>query len=63
MTLGARYEIKMGVALKIQLDRITTTDYGNDYNSITDREGYTSRYANTQQKPIYQLTCGVSFAF
>jgi hypothetical protein len=63
ITLGARYEIKIGVALKIQLDRITTTDYSNDYNSITDREGYTSRYANTQQKPIYQLTCGVSFAF
>ena len=62
-SIGSRYEIRMGIALKLQLDKITTKDYGINHNNTKHREGYTSRYVNTDEKPIYQLTFGISYAF
>ena len=63
ITIGSKYYLSSSIALKIQLDKITTYDYGNDYNNIKDREGYASKYTNTPNDDIYQLTFGISFAF
>ena len=62
VTLGLRYDIKKGIALKLQLDRMTTTDYGRLFDDIK-REGYFHREIGIKNKAVYQGTIAISFAF
>lgn len=67
-TMGMRYNIQTGMALKFQLDRITSTNYGSISNSTVQSTGYEkvgilSRDAGTQDKAIYACTVSLSFAY
>ncbi len=67
-SIGVRYDIKVGLALKTQIDRITTTNYG-DISSLSidmtgyERVGILSRDAGTRDKVIYAWTVSLSFAY
>jgi hypothetical protein len=61
ISVGIRYDLKPGVALKMQLDKHTTTDYGVVSN--VKRDGYLGRDAGVENKSVYQLAIGLSFAF
>lgn len=67
-SIGLRYNIKPGIALKTQIDRITTSNYGSISNSTVaasgyERRGILGRFAGTGDEPVYLYTIGVSFAF
>ncbi len=63
ISLGFRYDLMIGVALKAQIDKITIKDYGVDYSSTTKRVGYTQRDAGVCDDSVYQATIGLSFVF
>ena len=63
ISLGFKYDLMVGVALKFQLDKITIKDYGVDYSETTKRVGYTQRDAGVYDDSVYQTTIGLSFVF
>ena len=66
VSLGFRYDYKVGIAFKAQLDRISFNNYGNNPASglnTHERYGFLSQETGVEQKPIYQLSVGLNFAF
>ncbi len=68
VSIGLRYDIQMGLALKAQVDRITTTNYGDISPSAIDTIGYErmgilSRDRGIRDKAIYAWTVSLSFAY
>ena len=67
-SIGLRYNIKPGIALKTQIDRITTSNYGSISDSAVassgyERRGILGRFAGTNDEAVYLYTIGLSFAF
>lgn len=67
-SIGFRYDYKPGIAVKGQVDRITTSNYGSTSQSTVnllgyERQGILARDAGTDDKAIYAITLGVNFAF
>lgn len=67
-SLGLRYNIKPGIAIKTQIDRITTTNHGSISDSTVSSSGYErrgilGRFAGTDNEAVYLYTIGLSFAF
>ena len=67
-SIGMRYDIDIGLAFKVQIDRIESSNYGSITSSTVLNTGYEkvgvlSRDAGTQDKPIYACTLGLSFAY
>jgi hypothetical protein len=65
-SIGLRYDYDKGIALKFQLDRITTQNYGNINTLIPmeyERLGFTGHKVGVEDKPLYQATVSLSFAF
>ncbi|MDF1875552.1 hypothetical protein JHD48_07380 [Sulfurimonas sp. SAG-AH-194-I05] len=68
LSLGFKYNIDIGMALKVQVDRITSIDYGSISSATVQSIGYESvgslsRDAGITDKAIYAFTMGLSFAF
>ncbi|MEO1954166.1 MAG: hypothetical protein ABGW74_05635 [Campylobacterales bacterium] len=62
-SIGFRYDLKTGIALKFQVDKIVIKNYGTDYSDIIKRLGYTQIDAGVKDDNVYQTTIGLSFAF
>ncbi len=65
-SIGLRYDYKVGIAFKAQLDRITFDDYGTYYpnpQSTHQRYGFLSQEVGVAKVPVFQFTTGLSFAF
>jgi len=65
-SIGFRYDYKVGIAFKVQFDRITFSDYGvNPAAGLTkyQRYGFLSQETKVENKPVYQFTVGLSFAY
>jgi hypothetical protein len=65
-SLGIRYDYDIGIALKFQLDKTTTKSYGVVHKELMtnyERLGFTGRKLGVEDKPIYQATMSISFAF
>lgn len=64
ISIGFRYDYKKGIAFKTQLDRITTTDYGDStLSGEYERLGFLAREKGIEDEPVYMGTVSVSFAF
>ena len=63
ISLGFKYDLMIGVALKAQIDKITIKDYGTDYSTTVKRVGYTQRDIDENGDSVYQATVGLSFVF
>lgn len=62
-SIGFRYDLKTGIALKFQVDKIFIKNYGTDYSDSVKRLGYTQIDAGVKDDNVYQTTIGLSFAF
>lgn len=67
-SIGMRYDIKTGMALKLQVDRITSTNYGSISSQSVQISGYEkvgilSREAGIDDKTVYAGTVSLSFAY
>jgi hypothetical protein len=63
-SIGCRYDYKKGLAFKVQLDQIRTKNYGiKNTSNEYERVGFTTKEIGIEDKPIYQITFGMSFAF
>lgn len=67
-SIGMRYDIQAGMAFNIQLDRITSTNYGSITSNTVAGTGYEkvgvlSRDAGVEDKAIYAFTTSLSFAY
>lgn len=62
-SIGLKYDIKQGIALNTQLDKINIINYGTDYNNVSKRLGYTQKDIGIDDNTVYQFTVGISFAF
>lgn len=67
-SIGVRYDIAIGLALKAQIDRMVSKNYGDITSAGVEASGYEkvgtlSRDAGTSDKPIYAYTIGLSFAY
>ena len=63
--IGLRYDLQDGIAFKLQLDKISFTDYGVNHglDPIYDRYGLLSKRKGVDRTEVYQFTMGLSFAF
>ncbi|WP_321779048.1 hypothetical protein [Sulfurimonas sp.] len=67
-SLGVRYDIKIGMALKMQIDRMSSTNYGSISSSTVQSVGYEkfgviSRESGTEDKDIYAFNVSFCFAY
>ncbi|MDQ7083533.1 MAG: hypothetical protein Q9M36_00730 [Sulfurovum sp.] len=67
-SIGIRYDLAVGLALKAQVDRISTSNYGDISpfgvgTSGLQRLGILSRDAGIEDKPVYAFTFSISFAY
>jgi hypothetical protein len=67
-SIGLRYDITPGIALKTQIDKITTKNYGSISNSTIsssgfERRGILARLGGFEDKPTYVYSIGISFAY
>lgn len=63
ISLGFRYDFKVGVVFKAQIDKTTIKDYGIDHSDTTKRLGFIERDAMIDDDSVYQAIIGLSFAF
>ena len=67
-SIGMRYDLAVGLALKAQVDRITTSNYGDIsplgvYSAGLERLGILSHDAGIEDKAVYAFTFSLSFAY
>ena len=67
-SIGMRYDLGVGLALKAQVDRITTSNYGDIsplgiQTSGLERGSILSRDAGVDDKAVYAFTFSLSFAY
>lgn len=64
ISTGFRYDLSPGIALKLQIDRITNSNYGSSSGTgIYKSGGILLKKAGVSDKPLYVYTAGLSFAF
>ena len=67
-SIGVRYDIKAGMALNMQVDRISSTNYGSISPSTVQSTGYEkigvlSRDAGISNESIFAYTLSLNFAY
>jgi hypothetical protein len=63
-SIGLRYDLKKGIAVKIQFDRITTKNYGTpNTDGNYSRLGFLAHERSVSNRPVYLSTFSLGFAF
>jgi hypothetical protein len=64
LSLGFRYDIEIGLSLKMQIDRIESKSYGveNDIDPFI-RLGFLGREQGVTDKPVYLYSMSINFAY